>query len=436
MKKESVVLLSIAIGFLGMVYGVIAHASQLFPYNFLNNLHNVAESVSSALKIDSYNDKIRWAKPLPEKTGMVLHNDESLQDSYIVYSTTHDTNIRMIGAQGEIVHEWPISFNAIWPDQEQVAALKHLDDFYFYARDFHVYSNGDILVMLSAGGVTPWGMGMVRLDKDANVLWKYEGYLNNDFEVAADGDIYVIEHDIRYEPPKTVTYDITPFLEDKITILDAQTGKPKESFSLVDSIENSEFANLLRGFEDNTDGDPMHSNNIEYVERGHPDIDWIKEGYLLVSIRNLNALVAVDPKSKEIVHAYGLFARMQHDIDFLNNGNFLIYDNRGNFTSGGYSRVYEFKPDTQEIVWQYTGKTGSGEFDSDFWGMQDRLENGNTLIVDPTGGRIFEVSPSGEKEWEYILPLHRIVEGEKKIAIVTTAEKIDASKLSFLNSME
>ena len=44
-----------------------------------------------------------------------------------------------------------------------------------------------------------------------------------------------------------------------------------------------------------------------------------------------------------------------------------------------------------------------------FWsnvrGDQQRLANGNTLITESEGGRIFEVSPDGEIVWEFINPV-------------------------------
>lgn len=432
MKKEFAFIICILTFFFGMIYGVIAHTVKWFPYQYLDNVSVVADSLAGALSIDKYNDMTRWVKPMPDKAGMVLKSESAMNGKYLVYTTTHDTTVSMVDAFGETVHEWTMSPNEIWPEQEQVIALKKLDDYYFYARDFYVYDNGDIIVMLSAAGVTPWGMGIVKLDKDSNLIWKYDGYVNNDFELDANGNIYVVEHMIREENIKAMDYNMTPFLEDNITLLSAETGEVMEQFSLVDAIDNSEFANLLRGFEDNTDGDPTHSNNIEYVESDHPYVPWIKEGYLLISIRNLHALAVVDPKTQKIINAYRLPAKMQHDVDLLKNGNLMIYDNRGNVTAGGYTRVIEFKPDTQEIVWSYAAE-GDNEFDTDFWGMQDRFENGNTMIVNSTAGRIFEVTPNKDKLWEYVVPLYKSIDGKDMIATVTTAEMINAARLNFLN---
>ena len=54
-----------------------------------------------------------------------------------------------------------------------------------------------------------------------------------------------------------------------------------------------------------------------------------------------------------------------------------------------------------EPIWSYT-KPGS--FFSSFISSAQRLPNGNTLICSGAPGRVFEVTPAGEKVWEYLNP--------------------------------
>ena len=96
-------------------------------------------------------------------------------------------------------------------------------------------------------------------------------------------------------------------------------------------------------------------------------------------------------------------------------GNVMIFDNGG---ASGYgaatptgpngsdifsrptSRVLEIDPVTLKLVWSYTATTF---FATNISGAQ-RLANGNTLITEGPGGRIFEVTNSGAIVWEYIYP--------------------------------
>ncbi|UCF30056.1 MAG: thioredoxin [bacterium] len=113
-------------------------------------------------------------------------------------------------------------------------------------------------------------------------------------------------------------------------------------------------------------------------------------------------------------------------------GNILVFDNGGiagfdSFLPGmpgyypatyrNYSRVIEFDPITLDIVWEYMDPVqegdvnGDGEvkgderkFYSNLISGAQRLKNGNTLITEGHGGRVFEVTYEGEIVWEYISP--------------------------------
>ena len=112
----------------------------------------------------------------------------------------------------------------------------------------------------------------------------------------------------------------------------------------------------------------------------------------------------------------------QHDAQMIAEslpgaGNILIFDNGGSSGfgppspiapggSGVYaratSRILEIDPVTFELVWSYDGP---GFYALNISGVQ-RLPNGNTLITEGPGGRLFEVTTEGEIVWEYIHPVY------------------------------
>ncbi len=97
-------------------------------------------------------------------------------------------------------------------------------------------------------------------------------------------------------------------------------------------------------------------------------------------------------------------------------GNLLVFDNGG---ASGYgepsgmaprgvgiyarpsSRILEIDPTTLSVVWNYTA--GAQFFSSNISGMQ-RLPNGNTLITEGAGGRLFEVTSDRQIVWEFMNP--------------------------------
>ena len=72
----------------------------------------------------------------------------------------------------------------------------------------------------------------------------------------------------------------------------------------------------------------------------------------------------------------------------------------------------EFNPVTMQVVWEYYGRAiGYAEshslahyFFSPAISNAQRLPNGNTLITEGDGGRVFEVTPDCETVWEFINP--------------------------------
>ncbi len=109
----------------------------------------------------------------------------------------------------------------------------------------------------------------------------------------------------------------------------------------------------------------------------------------------------------------------QHHAHFIPKGlpgagNLLVFDNGG---ASGYgepsgmaprgtgvyarasSRVLEIDPTTMALVWSYTA--GAQFFSTNISGMQ-RLPNGNTLITEGAGGRVFEVTNDRQIVWEFM----------------------------------
>jgi hypothetical protein len=92
--------------------------------------------------------------------------------------------------------------------------------------------------------------------------------------------------------------------------------------------------------------------------------------------------------------------------------------------------VIEVDPETLEIHWAYVG-TPERPFFSELRSAQQRLPNGNTLITESDGGRIFEVTPDREIVWEYINP-QRGGENSEMIPVVSSGQRFRPEQLTFL----
>ena len=196
-------------------------------------------------------------------------------------------------------------------------------------------------------------------------------------------------------------------------------------------------------------GDWLHINSLSALgpnrwydagdQRFHPD-------NLIWDAREANIIAIVDKRSGKIVWKLGPrydgseaernlgWIIGQHHAHLIpkglpGEGNLLVFDNGGWAGYGAphpsapnglktalrdHSRVLEIDPITREIRWQYTPKEAgfvvpldAARFYSPFISSAQRLANGNTLITEGSGGRIFEVTRDHQLVWEYISPYWR-----------------------------
>jgi hypothetical protein len=85
--------------------------------------------------------------------------------------------------------------------------------------------------------------------------------------------------------------------------------------------------------------------------------------------------------------------------------------------------VVEVDPATKQIVWQYSTPDRES-FYSEARGSSQRLANGNTLVCNSGHGQAFEVTPEGERVWEWLAPLFN---SEDQRAAVYRVRRYDAA---------
>ncbi|WP_019632390.1 aryl-sulfate sulfotransferase [Actinomadura atramentaria] len=132
----------------------------------------------------------------------------------------------------------------------------------------------------------------------------------------------------------------------------------------------------------------------------------LRDGNVLASLRSVSAVVVISRATGEILWRTEPGAvSQQHCPTELDDGGLLVFDN-GVFRPHSdvpYSRVIEIDRATGAIRWEYHDPSREAFF-APFMGAAQRLPNGNTLVTDSPGGRIFEVTSDGYLCWEYVVP--------------------------------
>jgi hypothetical protein len=283
--------------------------------------------------------------------------------------------------------------------------------------------NGDLLTIYISSADTPWGYGIAKIDKDSNLIWSYLASAHHDFDFASDNQIYVLTHAFNFEKPVQAPQLSIPYLEDFLVVL-TPDGKEVKKISLTDAVLKSPYRPLFHILPFFSLSDPLHTNTVEYIDADKArNFPFGEEGDALVSFRNIALVAVVSVRTGEIRWATRGRWVGQHDPSILPNGDILLFDNLGGFRGNNSSQLTQFDPRTLTVTWSYSGDEDR-PFYSQLRSSAERLANGNTLINESDGGRLFEVTRSGDIVWEYMNPVRR-GDNEELIAVVSSGQRIN-----------
>ncbi len=353
---------------------------------------------------------------LPPPTVGQFDKSGKVDDGFTLCMYGSDSHAMLLNMRGEVVHQWHVPFSQIWPAPPHLHG--RVEDALVNFCGGYLYPNGDLLAVLE-GPInlhnSSHGYGLVKLDKDSHVLWKYAEKCHHDVDVADDGTIYTLVNELVDQMPPALGYIPTPCMIDFVDVISPE-GQRIKRIPLLEAILNSPYSALLCSLErskmaggaksagawvapfvdEERRRDVLHTNAVKVLNRNLASkFPLFKAGQLLISLRQLDAIAVLDPDSGRLVWAAQGPWRAQHDPTFLDNGHLLLFDNLGSPLG---SRVLEYDPQTQAFPWRYPGETGK-PFLSKIRGMSQRLPNGNTLIVNSDAGEAFEVTPDREVAW-------------------------------------
>jgi hypothetical protein len=352
----------------------------------------------------------------PTGQGVSLYDEVRAFEGFNFYTSAHAEVAVLMDMRGNVLHEWRKSFSDVIEGPPPMGEGKARR----WWRRSWLLENGDIIALNT-------GMGVMRLDKDSNVVWVNPLYAHHDLAFRDDGGYITLTRKVHVLPR---IYPTRPVIEDMVSYLDAR-GEVERSFSILEAFERSPFMGAVS--EVITKGlkrDLLHTNSIVILDGKladrHPAF---ANGNLLLSFHALDAIGILDPKTETMVWLKkGSFVK-QHDPKLLPNGNLLLFDNMG---IRNHSRILELDPIEGGIVWQYVGSDQS-PFYSASCGIAEVLPNGNTLITESDNGRAFEVTREGEIVWEFLSP-HRAGNAGEFVATLPEVIRLPKSfPLSWMN---
>ena len=393
------------------------------------------------------------AYPSVYPTGTTIYNPDKAWSGYVIYDTIDEQGSMLVDMNGNVVRVLTDLAQAPGP-------ARILPGGYVMGGDFprKPHQEAIALVQFDWDGNEVWRFDRTEQVKteDGEMIWAARlhhdwqregnpvGYYAPDMEPETDkGRTLILAHKNVSKPEIT-----DKLLEDDYIIEVSWEGEVIWEWLASDHIDEFGLTEDARNViyraasfnEERGSLDWLHINAMSYLgpnkwydngdERFHPE-------NILLSIRRPNIIAIVD-RTGSLVWRLGPDYRQSKELSEIGQmigqhhphiipkglpgaGNMLVFDNGGESGYGwanpsapdgvrsvrrGFSRVLEINPVTLEKVWEYQiDGPESFRFFSHYVSNMQRLPNGNTMINEGAGGRLFEVTNEKEIVWEYINPV-------------------------------
>ena len=312
----------------------------------------------------------------PAGAGGVILRTGGAQPGFSLLTSGHGPAAFLIDGDGRELHRW------IWspPAGERRRFLRRRRP---YWRRVELLPDRQLLALFD-------DRSLIKLDRRSRLVWAYFGTPHDDFELLPAGEIVLLTAETRSQTEGGPR-------RDEVLVWLSADGEELRRLSLAECFERSEYGRAWKEWSA-TEDEPVSASSLQWIGHSSGEVAGLSAGNLLVSLRSPSLLAAVDPGAGRVVWVERRSS--PGEAELLPSGRLLLFEN-GELERR--SRLLEIDPASGETAWRYRAAAAEPFFSARFGGGQ-RLANGNTLIVDGERGRAFELTPDGERVWEYVNP--------------------------------
>lgn len=402
--------LSVAI--LAFLYGIATQAFGWFPSTQLRRAWVQAERLSPlSFKVTNVltgQTKYDWlTERVFSRQGVRNVRPNSVSPGVKFVATMEKSNdwkpeLRLVNAAGKGVHEWNIN-----PSKVFTEAMPRHPDFSVVKRGYvhgsHLSPNGDLIVNFEY-------LGGVKVNACGDIQWSLPALTHHSIDRADDGSYWI----------PAVTHPDVPLVNQYSDTFPG-IGRPSFQNLILHVSEGGEITdavNVLQVlYENGLDrqipklargevSDITHLNDVESLPDSlATEYQRFEAGDLLLSLRNLDLVLVLDPDSRTVKWHESRHWIRQHDPDFMGNGWIGVFDNNVDGTDRGTmlggSRIVAIQPRTDSVRVLFP-KVHSDELYTSYGGKWSHLRDGNIFLVESEAARILEVSPDGRTVWEWV----------------------------------
>jgi hypothetical protein len=177
--------------------------------------------------------------------SLTITSPEKAFNGYTLFVTTEGAEARLYDHTLKEVHLWKMPKDHSWAQAEGVRAPA--PDAFIHWEHVHLFPNGDLIAMCAAGADTPYGFGLVKLDRSSRILWGVGLNVHHDFTVGEDGKVYALGY---HQTPSAKGEVSKPMMLDSVIILSSE-GKVLDRIPLMQAFEGTPFEEsaFSRGWE-------------------------------------------------------------------------------------------------------------------------------------------------------------------------------------------
>jgi hypothetical protein len=324
--------------------------------------------------------------------------------------------LRLIRRDGAIVARWPARFSQHFPDPGHLAQPPATD----WNVDIHgalINPDGSVVFNYEYGGT-------VKMSRCGETLWTLKHMTHHSVEVSERGGYWIPGRNHLQDPaadpyPPFTRLGSNAVFSDDLIMRVTEDGEIAEWKSVAGILYDNGLEPLLTATgssflpEDPADTELVHLNKIGELPRSmagaFPEFE---AGDLVLSLREHNLVLVVDPDTWRVKwHQTGPWRR-QHDPEFNPDGTITVFNNniyrmaldslnRSSPDTPRVSNIVGIDPRTRRAEVAYGLREGQ-ELLTVIRGKHEPTPGGGFLITEFEGGRVFEVDAEGQIVWEYI----------------------------------
>ena len=408
-------LLGIALILAGTVYGIFAHKNQWWVSKRVDDVVAAFQEVGETIETP-------WYLQLPGGHPAVETFDADAVAPGLVMlagiNADREHFVDVIDRDGTVIHSWRPNWFDIWPEppegvppgripQAEPGAILH---------GVEIADNADVILNYEF-------LSTMRLDVCGATKWALPNNGHHSVFLAEDDTIWVGSEDFILAGPTGIANHYAPLNSWTLQQLDAD-GRELANKNLIELFLDNDLRGMLHlSTTNNTQTavvrDTLHPNDIDVFPSDMAS-EIFAPGDLLISLRNINTVIVVDPATWKIkFRSTGGFLR-QHDADFMPGDKIIVYDNHNMnplpFNEQS-SRIVEIDALTGDHRTYFEGQDATWYY-SPTMGRQQPLPNGNLMVISPHQGRAMEVNPAtGALLWHF----HNVVDDTNN-GLVTEAQ--------------